>query len=370
MPMGARTAFGIFLLTRLVGEAKIRTVSLSATSDDQISVGVVGLGQLAREVHLPLLRRMPQVRVEALADPSAEALRQCLPLATGARSYSSCEALLAEARVDAVLIASPTGEHARQAESVLAAGKALYLEKPIAATLKDGCDVASAASRRKAAAMMGFNYRFHPLIQSAKRKIERIGPGRLQDVRSDFSIAPRPLPTWKQKRSTGGGVLLDLGSHHFYLLSYLLDARVETVSARIWSERTEGDCATLELTFENGVRAKCSYSFCRVEKDELEFKSENGRILIDRYAPLRFPLWPVSDFAAYQRERLRSPWKEVSFGRSLAAWVTAVQRREQPPLTTEDGLEALRVVLGAEQSALEAQPIQLEKLNIPEPSQT
>lgn len=270
----------------------------------------------------------------------------------GARIHSSVEELLDDDKVDAVLVASPTGEHARHAEAVLAAGKALYLEKPIADSLPDGCRVVSAASQQTAPAMMGFNYRFHPLIERAKLELERVGPDGIKHVRSCFSIAPRPLPAWKLKRHTGGGALLDLASHHFYLLTYLLNAKVATVHARIWSERTEADCAEVELVFENGTRAQCSYSFCRAEKDELEFTGPNCRILVDRYEPLRYPMWPLGDFVAYQRERFRSPWREVSFGRSLGAWLDAIRNREEPPITMNDGLQALQTVVAAEQSVL------------------
>jgi len=204
--------------------------------------------------------------------------------------------------------------------------------------------------------MIGFNYRFHPLVARA-RQLAAAKP--FCRARSVFSIAPRPLPGWKQNRSSGGGVLLDLGSHHFDLLRFLLNAEVVTVNARVWSERTEDDCCEVELDFDNGARADGLYSFCRTEKDVLAMTGPGGRIEINRYAPLGFPFWPVGGLVRYQLERRRSPWREVSFRRSLQAWIDSVQSGSAPPVTLRDGLASLRVVAAAEESTRRGGPVSL-----------
>jgi myo-inositol 2-dehydrogenase / D-chiro-inositol 1-dehydrogenase len=317
--------------------------------DSVVRVGIVGLGQLSREVHLPILRTLPQVTVEAIADPDYHAASRCRELAPQARIYSSIKDLLREAPVDAVLVASPTGEHTGHAGQVLDAGKALYLEKPLASTLEAGRALVQMAEGAGPPAMMGFNYRFHPRV--ARCLAQR--PQSIRCVRSAFSIAPRPVPAWKQKRASGGGVLLDLASHHFDLLRLLLGARPESVEARVWSERTEDDCCEVELTFDNGVQAFGSYSLCGTERDTIEIEPAGSRnpIVLNRYAPLRYPLLPIGEFIEYQWERRRSPWKEVSFRRSLCAWIESVRSGKTPPVTLADGLESLRVVAAAEESA-------------------
>lgn len=337
----------------------------SVANNREVQVGIVGLGQLVREVHLPILRQLRSARVVAIADPYPGAVEQCLPMTENARAYSSLDALLEDDRVEAVLVASPSGEHAQQAQRVLAAGKALYLEKPIGSTAEEGRAVALAARGAAAPAAMGFNYRFHPMIQHARRALQEGKFTGVRRVRSCFSIAPRPLPAWKLKRSSGGGVLLDLASHHFDLLRYLLGAEITAVSARIWNERSEADCCEAELSFENAVQAQCSFSFCRQERDSLELIGADGWMSIDRYAPLRYPVSPFSEFIRYQWERRRSPWKEVSYRRSLEAWTESIRGRRQPAVTLDDGLQALRIVLAAEQSALHNRRVRLEDVEAP-----
>jgi len=153
--------------------------------------------------------------------------------------------------------------------------------------------------------------------------------------------------------------LLDLGSHHFDLLRFLLNAEVVTVNARVWSERTEDDCCEVKLDFDNGAHAEGLYSFCRKEEDVLSMTGANGGIEINRYAPLQFPFWPLGEMVRYQLERRRSPWKEVSFRRSLQAWIDSVRSGSPPPVTLQDGLASLRVVAAAEESTRTGRPVSL-----------
>jgi predicted dehydrogenase len=330
--------------------------------DSTLNIGVIGLGQLAREVHLPLLASFPEVCVVALADPDDRAVNRCRPLAPKAQCHSSLEHILresSESSLDAVLVASPSAEHGRQACQILEAGKFLYLEKPLSASVADGLHLMQAANNAGKSAMMGFNYRFHPLANQLQKWVQR-NPQSIQHGRSTFSLAPRALPAWKQSRASGGGVLLDLASHHFDLLRFLLGADVASVKARIWSERSEQDCCEVELIFSNGVRIQGFYSFCRTEQDSIELSGCHGKLRLNRYAPLSYPFWPVHKFAAYQWERRHSPWKEVSFRRSLGAWIESIRTSSRPPVTLLDGLESLRVVAAAEESARSGKPVPVE----------
>src|SRR5581483_10598517 len=138
----------------------------------KISLGVVGLGQLAREVHLPILSSIPDIEVTALADPSTEALSAAKHFAPRAQLYSSVNDLLSKTPVDAVLIASPTGEHANHAREAIDANKPVYLEKPIASEMSDAEALYEHAVRRNAHVTVGFNYRFHPLIARRRQQIQ------------------------------------------------------------------------------------------------------------------------------------------------------------------------------------------------------
>lgn len=96
-----------------------------------LSLGVIGCGQIARDVHLRVLRDLPGARVVALAERDPQALLAAQQLAPQARTYSEMDALLADASVRAVLICLPNALHAPVAMRAFAAGKSVYLEKPL-----------------------------------------------------------------------------------------------------------------------------------------------------------------------------------------------------------------------------------------------
>ena len=207
-----------------------------------LRVGVIGCGAIATVVHLRVLRRLRGVRVTALADPAPEARARAGRLVRGAALLTGPDELLARDDVDAVVVAAPSGLHARLALATLRTGRHLYLEKPIATTLEDGCRVAAAARDAGVVAAIGFNWRFQPLVARAR---ELLSAGVIGDVRAVSTVfcEAGTVPGWKARRSEGGGVLLDLGSHHFDLIRWLLDARVERVEATLASQASEHDSA-------------------------------------------------------------------------------------------------------------------------------
>lgn len=292
-----------------------------------------------------------------LADPDPRAREHCAKLwqsqrASRLQTCATAEELLTSSKLDGLIVASPTACHAHDARLVLEAGLPLYLEKPIAANLEEALAVAALDHGR---ASMGFNYRFHPLHVRARRIVQSGGLGSVRSAFSEFTFTPRELPAWKHHRSTGGGVLLDLGSHHLDLLCHTLGESPTAVhTATITSKQTEADTAKLDLRFASGVRASCDFSFCgHYERDRIQWVGEyyGSRLNVDRYAPASFPILPPWRWINFQLERYRSPWKEASFARCLRAWTDAITGSGPFPSPLADGLHAMRIIDAAERSA-------------------
>jgi len=330
-------------------------VTLALGSRD-IHIGIAGCGDLVQQVHLPNLLKIPAVRITAFADPDAASLAQCAKLAPSAQLFPHLEAMLEHEPLDAVLVASPPSQHAHHASLVLQAGLALYLEKPMAATYREAKALMALAEVSAQPAMMGFNYRFSPLRDpSLENKFGSL-PATLESV---FSIAARPMSPWRQTRASGGGALLEFGSHHIDWILQFAQEQPSSVRANITSERSEHDTATVHLNFPSGIQATGAYSFCTVEQDTLLVRQGGKTTIFNRYTPLLLPLFPLSAFLAYQIERWKSPWKEVSFGRSTRAWVQSLQAGSPPPVSLLCGLDAMQVIDAAERSAIAGEEVDL-----------
>lgn len=331
-----------------------------------IGLGLLGCGGLAYWVHLRLLRRNRAFRLVAAADPDAAARRRAGAW-TRAPIVADSEAVLRHPEVAAVLVATPSGTHADLAVAAARAGKAIYLEKPLATSLAEGRQVAAAVREAGVPATVGFNRRFHPAYLRARRWLQEGRLGRVQAIQTCFTefVEPGGFPGWKRSRSSGGGVLLDLGSHHFDLLRWFLGAEPREVRARVESRHTEQDTAWVEVGFGDGVTAQCHFSFQTGPCDTLEFHGALGTLRVDRHRawpewrrrrPSGYALraaWPLRgwpDLAVWTRQRWR-PGYDPSYRLALGAFAAGLAGAGGNGATVADGLASLAVVEAAEASA-------------------
>ena len=129
-----------------------------------LRLGIVGCGGLARERHLPVLRDVPGIAVLAVADLDARAAAEAAATFGVPRRYATAEELAADPEIDAVAVCTPPSAHVGPAIAALEAGKALFVEKPIAVALDDADRLLAHAARASLPALMGFNLRWHRLL--------------------------------------------------------------------------------------------------------------------------------------------------------------------------------------------------------------
>ncbi len=323
--------------------------------EPRLRVGVIGCGAIVTAVHLRVLRGMPGVRVTAIADPESDARDRARRMVPQAAALADAESLLARDDVDAVVVAAPSGLHAGIAMATLQRGHHLYLEKPIASTLDQGRQVAAAARAAKSVTMIGFNWRFQPLIARARELIRSGVIGEVHTARSEFS-EPAPVPEWKARRDQGGGVLLDLGSHHFDLVRWLVGAEVCRAEAVIRSEITEHDSASVRLHLDGGCVASSVVSLRADRADWIELIGDRGALRVDRYARslvLRGPRARTLTLPilAWRARALIRPRTEPSWRYAFHAFVRRIRGQDVEVPTFEDGLRSLEIVAAAERAA-------------------
>ncbi len=335
-----------------------------------LDVGLIGCGRLALGVHLPILERLSSrqaVRLAALADPDPDRRSQAAGRSPAAKQYDDYRQLLRQPGLAGVIVCLPPAQHAEAAVRSLQSGKHLYLEKPLAADPAEGEAILSAWERARTTAMIGFNYRFHPAIREAREIIRSGALGEVLAVQSEFSTCEQPMPEWKRRRASGGGVLLDLASHHIDLARFLLGQEVGEVSCRTLSHRSEGDAASLRLRMVRGALVQTFVSLVSAEEDQIRVFGTEGALRFDRYRSLRPQVIPLRR----GRERVRAVWERVS---ELRAWPLQARKalipgyepsyaaalehffrsvREERPAAPDlrDGYASLAVVAAAERSA-------------------
>jgi predicted dehydrogenase len=167
----------------------------------------------------------------AAADVSAKALKNAKKDGVK-KTFNNYSELLKDSEVDAVIIGLPTHLHLQCAREAAEAGKDILLEKPMARNVEEAKEIISAAQRNSVKLMIGYPMRFNKKFGVLKKKMEKGIIGDIENAYATFistgpffhrheEYAPVPVPDWWfNTELTGGGALIDLGSHMINLMRW------------------------------------------------------------------------------------------------------------------------------------------------------
>jgi predicted dehydrogenase len=195
-----------------------------------VRLAVLGCGNVAR-VHARLLRSLGGVALSFASRDAAKAEAYRRQYA-GAHAFGSYEEACAHADIDAVLICTPTAQHAPQAALAASAGKAVIIEKPAARSVAELDPVRAVVRERGVLGAVAENYRFKPLLEALRFHIARGDIGVPQFL--ELSRAGRNRTGgWRgDAEIMGGGALLEGGVHWVHLLCELGGTPARVVAVR------------------------------------------------------------------------------------------------------------------------------------------
>ncbi len=201
-----------------------------------IGAAVIGTGFIGT-VHVEALRRIG-VDVRGVLGSTA-ARGRARADALGVRlAYPALADLLADDSVDAVHVTSPNDLHVDQALAILAAGKHVICEKPLAMTAADSARLVEAAARTTLVNATNFNIRYYPLNQHAHELVTGGGLGEVRLVTGryfqDWLLHDTDW-NWRLEPDRGGALRAvgDIGSHWLDLMTFVTGQRVAAVMAEL-----------------------------------------------------------------------------------------------------------------------------------------
>ncbi|HEU4929952.1 MAG TPA: Gfo/Idh/MocA family oxidoreductase [Candidatus Krumholzibacteria bacterium] len=309
-----------------------------------LRVGVAGTGRLGR-AHVRVLRSLPAVEYLACYDVDCARARD-VAAEFGATAFDSLPAMFDA--VDAVVVVTTTSSHAAVTLAAIDAGKDVFVEKPITSTLRDGEAVVGAARNAGRILQVGHIERFNGAIQAVLPRIE--APLFIEVHR----LAPFTI------RGADVSVVMDLMIHDLDLLGLLVGARPAEVRAKGAAIITEEpDIVNARLEYDGGCVANVTASrVTAAPMRKVRVFSEAGYFSIDLLAgvathyrkgpQLAQQLAALRSGAAVgladmvRVEQLRGDGVEPLY-KEMEAFCGALDTRSTPPVTGEDGLEALRL---------------------------
>ena len=244
----------------------------NARANYPVRAAIVGLGAWGRTLVSSAHQGNPLVRfVAACTRSPAKAQEFCAR--HGIAMANDLEALLADRAIDAVVFATPNSQHRMQVEQASRAGKHVFVEKPFALRATDAVAAIEAATRSGVTLAVGFNRRFHPLMQELRTRARDGRLGVLVGILADLTATTgfyRSGDSWRvDPTEEPAGALAGIGVH-------LIDAMIEIVGrireVYCISERRAGphgdDTTHLTIRFESGMTGSifCSLAATRYSR--------------------------------------------------------------------------------------------------------
>ena len=143
-----------------------------------IKAGIIGTGFIG-PAHVEAVRRLGYVEMLALCEANDDLARVKAAQLHIPKSYGSVKALLADKEVEVIHNCTPNHVHFEISKQIMAAGKHVISEKPLAMTTKESAALVKLAKSSGVVNAIDFNYRYYPLVQEARAMVQS---GKLGDV--------------------------------------------------------------------------------------------------------------------------------------------------------------------------------------------
>lgn len=314
----------------------------------KVNVGVIGVGAMGQN-HVRVYSKIKNANLMAVSDLMKGTLAE-VSKKYKTVGYVDYDNVLKMQEIEAVSVCVPTTYHFEVVMSAIEQGKHVLVEKPIAFTLDEAKEMVDAARDAGVKLATGHVERFNPAVLEAKKLIDK---GVIGKVVSASAKRVGPFPP----RIKDVGVTIDLAIHEVDIMFYLFDSPASRVYANMGSrlEKCEfEDHAELMMRFENGVIGILETNWLTpYKKRQLEITGAEGIISID-YIDQTVEVYGKN--AQKVKVEHREPLKE-----ELNSFLSAIIRDEEPKITGEDGIHALKVVLAAMKSAKSKIPVNMNE---------
>lgn len=327
-----------------------------------IRAAVIGVGSMGKN-HARVYAEMEETELVAVADPTrAEQVARIYK----ARPYADYREMLEREALDVVSVAVPTVLHCQVALDVIASGRHVFVEKPLAASLEEGEAIIQAAERAGVKLGVGHIERFNPAVLALRERLDAGDLGRVFQIHAR-RVGPYP------SRVEDVGVVFDLATHELDVMEFLVGSPVVSLYAE--TQRAvhplHEDLLSGVLKFASGAVGVLDINWLTPTKiRQLSLIGERGMFLVNYLTQELF--FYENDYANSHWERLAvimgvAEGKMVRLGirrkeplrAELEAFVDAVAHGREFMVGGREGLRAVFLAQRMVESGLKRQVVQV-----------
>ena len=230
-----------------------------------LRVAALGMGWWS-DVLADAARRSGAIQIVSCYSRSADK-RRAFAAKYGGRAAESYEEILRDDAIEAIVNTTPNSAHLETTRMAAAAGKHVFLDKPIANSVAEGAEITRVCAQAGVVLALGYQRRRESQFRWIKAEIEAGRFGRLVQAEANISrdrLGKIDLSSWRyQAAGMPGGVMLQIGIHYVDVLEMLLGpvARVNGMLAQLVLTGDNPDVASLMLEHENGAISNLTASY-------------------------------------------------------------------------------------------------------------
>lgn len=272
-----------------------------ARCPDIIRVGVIGAGGFAKIKLMPLISKLPNVKLNAIADADVTAALNSAQLYKAAKTCTDYTDFFKDNCVDAVVIASPHKYHCAQAIDALSQGKAVFIEKPMVTSWQQLEQMRTYLKQQHQAMIcVDYNRSFAPFMQKIKNVLQARKQPLIMHYRMNAGFIDKSH--WVQTE-VGAGRIIGEACHIIDLFYYLTDSKPVALSVETMHSSDENifptDNFSLQMSFEDGSVCSLLYTSVgntKLSKERMELFFEGKSIIMDDFFTLQgYGLYPGFD---------------------------------------------------------------------------
>lgn len=320
-----------------------------------IGIGLIGAGKHGVRYARHIVEDVPEARLVALCRRDrAEGERAAASF--GCAWTDDLRRLIDDPRIDAVVTAVPPSLNVVVVEAAARAGKALLLEKPLAASLAEARRIRDLVAARGLRCMVAHTLRFNGVVRALRAHLEEIAP--LQTMCLTQRFEPTILGWLDRRAESGGGIALHTGVHSFDLLHHLSGHDVGQVWGMVDRRFTRETEDSFSLLFRmRGAPIHGSVSGSRTTLGRngfIELAGERGQLVGDHVHGMAHLL------RGRDRTGLAVEANVPTVRETIQAFVASLRDGKPFPITVEDGLRAVAVADACYRSAALGAPVEVE----------
>jgi predicted dehydrogenase/threonine dehydrogenase-like Zn-dependent dehydrogenase len=258
----------------------------------KINVALVGPGNFAKEMLMPLLRRSPDYNLRWVVSSNPVNATRVQKRYGFEKSTCDYEDVLKDPETNLIVISTPNNMHYRMVMDAIEAHKAVFVEKPLCVTRQEFEDIKNAELKHRVPLVVGFNRRYSPLVLKVKDKMSKMDGPFLITLRVNAGFVP--ASRWIQDPALSGGRIIHECCHFFDLFDFMLDQsgpEIQVQTAGVNGSTTVArDNVSVTLKYPDGSIASLIYTALggkSMDRERLEVFGQGTSMVIEDFKELK-----------------------------------------------------------------------------------